>query len=367
MTPVVPSHSTFKDLCLLVQADSLEQALALLDTTPLRPEERRYLYLWATLQQEHWANLAACLHDSAGEPDIDDYQFHTKGMTMRRQQAWLDWLLGRLAQQIERNEDAFGWYTRCLRHLNERRMNHPLLRVRALCGRGATLLHMHAPQAALAEYEQAMQVCQKHGVNDQLELCAGLCNVYTALDDLEQGLVYGHQALEMVANPRQECILRFVLGNLYMQQDNHPAAQVCYLEALGRARQCRPPDHAQIVTILLGLADLQRQEGNLVEARTSCEQAQLHANQCTPGMRGALALLYATLAGEEGMREEALGWYTAAAQAFSEAGASAELAEAHSDLARLYEAINPARAASPVIRFVRASAPPTGLNVISGV
>ncbi len=335
MIPIVPSHPTFKDLCLLLQAGSIEQALALLETTLLRPAERCYVQAWAAVQQERWEELASCLLE-AGGLFIDEYRLKTERMTIRRRRSWLYWLLGNLAMLVERYEDAFGWYTRCVQHLSERRMNDPLLRVRALCGRGATLLRMHAPQAALVEYEQAMRLGQKHSGNDQLELCTGLCNVYIALGDLEQGLVYGHQALEMVANPHEECALRGVLGNLYAQQGNRPAAQVCYLEALGRARQCKPPDDTQIVTILLGLADLQRQEGNLIEARTSYEQAIAH-RRCAPGVRGKLFLACAALAQAEQLREEALRWYTAAAQAFSEAGADAELAEAHSELARLYE------------------------------
>ena len=55
-------------------------------------------------------------------------------------------------------------------------------------------------------------------------------------------------------------------------------------------------------------------------------------------MRGALALVCADLARAEAGREEARRWYTAAAQAFSEAGASAASAEAHRELARLSEA-----------------------------
>jgi tetratricopeptide (TPR) repeat protein len=329
-------HITLNDLCLLLHAGQAEQVLALLaEARTLRPAEQTYVRARAALRQEEWETLAACLLE-AGAPGRDDYRAKTAGMTIRRRRSWLLWLLGNLAREIGQDEDAFGFYTRCLRHLDERRMNDPWLRARALCGRGAALLRMRSPQAALAEYEQAHELCQNTHLPDQLEIVMGLSEASLALDHLKEALAYGQQALQMVTDSQQERSLRFLLGTLYARQGEQAAAQSFYLEALGLAERGEP-DPNQIVTILLALADLQCREGHTIEARTSCEQALLYQEQCQASTRGALYLACGKLAQAEALSEEALGWYTKAAQQFSEAGQGAELAEAHRLLAQMCE------------------------------
>ena len=332
-------HITLNDLCLLLHAGQAEQVLALLAEAPsLLPAERAYVRARAALGQEEWETLAACLLEADG-PGRDDYRAKTAGMTIRRRRSWLLWFLGNLALEIGRDEDAFGFYTRCLRHLDERRMNDPWLRARALCGRGAALLRMRSPQAALAEYEQAHELCQNMHLPDQLEIVMGLSEASLALDHLKEALAYGQQALQMVTDAQQERSLRVLLGAICARQGEQAAAQSFYLEALRLAEFGGLPDSNQIVTILLALADLQRREGHTIEARTSCEQALLYQEQCQASTRGALYLVCGKLAQAEALSEEALGWYTKAVQQFSEAGQGAELAEAHRLLAQMCESL----------------------------
>lgn len=333
------SPLTFSEFCLLLRTNQAELVLALLAEAPeLQPVERIYLRAWPAAQQNHWEELALYLL-KADDPAIDDYREKTQGLTLRRRRSWMCWVLGRLACRVGQHEDAFRWYTRCMQHLDERRMNDPYLRIRALCGRGTVLLHMNAFQASLREFEHALVICQKEDLRDP-EVYAGLCKAHAALEQAELALPYGRTALRFTTDARQKNALRLLVGKLYAQLGETRAASALCLEAFEVARQ--EGEHDEAAQSLQLLAELDASQGQMSSARTLCEQAQLHAEEGSSGRRGSLSLLRGKLALAEEKQEEATRWYNRAIQIFAEPGAGPEaiasLAEAHCALARIYEA-----------------------------
>lgn len=333
------SPLTFSECCLLLQTDQAELALAQISESPsLQPAEQTYLRAWRAAELRQWEKLSSYLLILDG-PAIESYRTKMKGTTVRRRRSWMCWLLGNLAMQVKRPEDAFGWYTRCVQYLDERRMNDTRLRVHALCGRGMALLQMGAFPAGLGEFELAFELCQKRGLYEQ-EVYAGLCEAHFHLNHLELALLYGRKALPMTNDVRRRNALRLLLGNLYAQSgEDSKAATLCF-EALDVARQ--DEQHDEAAQSLHLLAELDARKGLVSSARLFCEQALLHAHHGSPGVRGSLYLLCGKLALAEEKPEEATRWYSLAAQLFASPetgiGESQGLAEAHSALARICEA-----------------------------
>ncbi|HEY1352226.1 MAG TPA: hypothetical protein VGF67_21625 [Ktedonobacteraceae bacterium] len=331
------SPCTFSECCLLLRTDQAEQALAhLSEATALLPAERIYLQAWQAAQQKNWERLSAALL-SIENPATETYRAQTRGMTVRRRRSWMCWMLGNLAIQVEQHEDALNWYTRCMQHLNERRMNDPQLRVRALCGQGTAFLHMGAYLAGLGAFELASRLCQE---DLEAQVYTGLCEAHAHLHHAEQALACGRKALPSIPDARQKNALRLLLARLYAQQGEVAQASALCCEALEAARA--EEQHDEAAHSLLLLAELEANRGAVDSARLWCEQALLHAHEGSSGARGSLYLLCGRLALAEEKRPEAARWYGKAVQLFAEPDEGLAqrlgLAEAQSALARIAEA-----------------------------
>lgn len=331
MTQVPPL--TFSEFCLLLHTDQAEQA-QISEAPAFQPAERLYVQAWQAAHQENWDVLSHILLETDDSSSEDD-RITLKEMTVRRRRAHLCWLLGNLARQVGQHEDALGWYTRCLQFLDERRMNDPRLRIFALCGRGASLLQMGAFPASLGEFEQASELSQKAGLSEP-DVYAGLCEAHASLGHTEQALFSGQRAMDLSIAPRRKQVLRLLLGRCYAHMGKDAQASTIWGEALAAARQERQHDEA--VHSLMLLAELGARQGHTREARVLCEQAMLHADNGSSGVRGSLLLLCGRLALADARPEEATGWYQQATQILAGSHAGAGLAEAQSALARIAEA-----------------------------
>jgi len=326
---------TFSECCLLLRTDQAEQALAQICEAPaFQPAERLYVQAWQAAHQEQWDVLHHILLQTDDSSSEDDRTM-LKDMTLRRRRSRLCWLLGNLARQVGQHEDAFGWYTRCIQFLDERRMNDSRLRIVALCGRGAALLQMGALPASLGEFERASELSQKAGLREP-DVYAGLCEAHASLGHAEQALFPGHQAMDFPIAPRRKQALRLLLGRCYAHLGEDAKASTLWGEALEAARQEK--QHEEAVHSLILLAELNARQGQMREARLLCEQAMLHADKGSPGVRGSLMLLCGRLALADARPEEATRWYQQATQILAGEAAGADLAEAQSALARIAEA-----------------------------
>src|SRR5215472_10870220 len=161
-----------------------EEALATLDQ--IQPEdatqkcEVAYLRAWCYTLNGRWDEAAQFLLDPEMVPDIaneNTSDIQAFGQTERRRRASYLLLLGKIAVNLSRYEEATRHYTQCIKFLDERRMNVVSVRIKARCGLGMAYTQTGFYNVALTHYEDALRLCGTDtGHPDLADICHGLCD-----------------------------------------------------------------------------------------------------------------------------------------------------------------------------------------------
>ncbi len=320
----------FHDACaLLCLGEShLVQEVLSQQSARYRPSQRVYLQAWiacetallAPKQEAGWQEASALL---LGEQitGLAMYRAQMPVLTIRGKRPWLFWLLGNLGVQLGCDE-APEHYTRALKLLDERRMNHPRLRIHVLSQQAGCVAQTGAFRAAQTQYELALALCLKEEKPHEAlpEIYAGLSKMSKQQGHYEQARDYGKKALLVQKDEQQRAHLRCALGELYLEQRKLAEAQTAYNELLFSAKQAG--DVFFQIESLIGLALVSLAEQHFLPARTSCTRAlnTLKAGAHTPAsLRGKLFLVCGKVAHLEAsqvdepqaqaLQEEALACY----------------------------------------------------------
>lgn len=330
-----------------------EEALAVLDTIqvedPSQKREMAYLRAWCYTLGEHWDQAAQFLlsADMSEEPTSD---IQSLGQTERRRRASYLLLLGNVAINLGRYEEATRHYTRCIKFLDERRMNDVNVRIRARYGLGTAYTQTGFYAVALTHYGDALRLCGEGSEHSELpHIYYGLCDAHRHVGNFELAFDYGKKALQLYiarSDKAMEGRMRNLLGRIcYQMRDFHDASYY-YTEALALAMSVSSP--ALIMNNFTALADVRLAEGLLEEARRYCKHALEYKDRVSQGhFQGMLYIVYGKVAEAEAQKaggqrareliDEAVSWYQKAEEVLSAIEAKAELAEVYGRLAQLLE------------------------------
>lgn len=330
------------------------EALATLDrVSPNTKEEKlevAYLRSWCYTLREHWDEAAQFLLDPevSGE-NITDIQ--SIGQTERRRRAYYLLLLGNIAANLGRYEEATRHYAQCIKFLDERRMNVASVRLRARIGLGTAYTQTGFYSVALTHYEDALRLCgDDDGQSDTPDICYGLADVHRHLGNFERAIEYGKRALNIYVERGDKALegrMRNLLGRIYYQMRDFQTASYYYTEALTLSTVTNRP--GMILANLTALADMRLEEGLLEEAHRYCVNAREYVDRSSsPHIIGMAYIVSgkvteaeaAQAKGEraEKLREEAISWYKKAIEKLTSLEAKVAISEAYGRLAQLLEA-----------------------------
>lgn len=330
-----------------------KEALATLDQISINNKEEQvevaYLRAWCYTLEEHWDEAAQFLLDPeiSGE-NITDIQ--SIGQTERRRRAYYLLLLGNIASNLGRFEEATRHYAQCIKFLDERRMNVPGVRLRARMGLGTAYTQTGYYAVALTHYEDALRLCKDDdGHVDVPDICYGMADAHRHLGNFEQAIDFSKRALQIYVQRSQKDLegrMRNLLGRIYYQMRDFQTASYYYTEALALSMLVNRP--GMMITNLTALADLRLEEGLLDEARRYSENARQYIDRSpSPHYVGMAYIVSGKVAEAEAnqttgqkakdLQDEAIGWYKKAITTLSPLEVKVELSEAYGRLAQLLE------------------------------
>jgi tetratricopeptide (TPR) repeat protein len=349
------TDTQFHRIHLFIEEGQIEKALSALDGMELRKEEDRqeiaYLRAWCYSEQNHWNEAAqALLEAGANGETLSDIQ--AQGQTERRRRAHYQLLMGEVAVKMGHYEEAMRHYRRCIQFLDERRMNIPSVRVRALLAMGTLCVVTGFYDMALSHYEDALRLCSEDHQHPNLpDIYYGLCDLYRHKGNFLRALECGKRALELYTERKQQDMvgrMRNLLGRVCYQMRDFPAASTYYTEALALAMLDGSPVMA--LNNLVALADLRREEGELGEAWRYCSMALDYSSKLPPGNGHYSGMMYivcgkvkeAEMEAASGQRiqellAQAITFYEQAVESLKTTDARVALREAYQRLAQALE------------------------------
>jgi len=353
MLESITAERLFQRAYLLIAEGQLDHALTALDEIQAEsPEEKRevaYLRAWCSMLRNRWDEAAEYIlpQEISGE-EIADIQ--ELGRTERRRRPYYLLVLGDVASNLWRYEEAIQHYTRCLKFLDERRMNDTIRRIRALRGLGLAHMATGYISNALEYYEQALRLCNNDTLYLQLpDLYYGLSDAYCRLGEYERALEYGNKALELYTERDDKdliCRVRSLLGHIYCQKGDLQTSNACYTEALALAMSRESV--GAIFNTFTALAELRLQEDKPEEAWRYCEMALDYSKKVPrPYFVGKMDLICGQVMEARAQRtggrqrqeslDQAVDYYEQAVRQFKQTDARPDLAEAYSRLAHILE------------------------------
>jgi len=346
----------FHRVHLFIGEGQIDEALAELEKIqPANLEEKHeiaYLRAWCYTERNSWDEAAQFLPDAGvSEEEISDIQ--AQGHTERRRKAYYQLLMGDIAVNMGHHEEAMRHYRRCIKFLDERRMNIPSVRIRALQAMGTLSVITGFYDMALIHYEEALRLCNEHDQHPDLpNIYYGLCDMYRQKGNFPQALEYGEKALQIYIQRNQQDMIarmRNLLGRVSYQMRDFPKAGTYYTEALALALVHGGP--VLSLNNLTALADLRRAEGELGEAWRYCNMALDYSSKLPPGTGHFIGMMYivcgkvkqakaeaATGQQAAEMLERAISFYQQAVEALKATDAKVVLGEAYQRLAQALEA-----------------------------
>jgi tetratricopeptide (TPR) repeat protein len=353
MLEPVTVERLFQRAYLLIAEGQLENALAALDHIQAESLEQKreiaYLRAWCSMLHNNWDEAAQYIlpQEISGETIADVQEL---GRTERRRRPYYLLVLGDVAANLWRYEEAIQHYTRCLKFLDERRMNDTNRRIRALLGLGVAHMATGYIPNALEYYEQALRLCNNDTRQKSVpDLYYGLSDAYCRLGEFDRALEYGNKALQVYIERNDKdliCRIRSLLGHIYCKMEDLHTSNAYYTEALALAMSTGSV--GAIFNSFTALADLRLQEGKPEEAWRYCEMALEYSEKVPrPYFVGKMDLVCGevmeTRAQDAGgsqrqeYLEQAVRYYQRAVKQFKQTDARPDLAEAYSRLAHLLE------------------------------
>ena len=146
----------FHRVHLFIGEGQVEDALTALEhIQPAGEKEKReiaYLRAWCYAEQSRWNEAAEILPEAgASEEAVSDIQ--ALGQTERRRRAYYQLIMGNIATNMGHHEEGMRHFRKCIKFLDERRMNIPTVRIQALMGMGTRSVITGFYDAALIHYE----------------------------------------------------------------------------------------------------------------------------------------------------------------------------------------------------------------------
>lgn len=349
------TEKQFQRIHLFIGEGQINEALAALEQIqPANLKEQQevaYLRAWCYAERNCWDEAARFLLDAGiSEESMSDIQ--VQGQTERRRRAYYQLLMGNIAANLGHHEEGMRHYRRCLKFLDERRMNVPNLRIRALLSMGSLSTIGGFYDMALIHYEDALRLCGNKPEHPSLpDIYYGLCDLYRHKGNFPRALECGKEALRLYTERQDSPMIgrmRNLLGRVCYQMRDFSTASIYYTEALALATL----DGSILMALnnFTALADLRREEGELEEAWRYCNMALDYAVKLPHGTGHFSGMMYivcgkvkqAQAEQTTGQRaqellEQAVSFYERAVQDLQSTDAKVALGEAYQRLAQALE------------------------------
>lgn len=333
---------------------------------PQSEEEKReieYLRAWSYMLDWSWdeANkiLSPLVHSIEMEPEESGEENDRERRRLRN--ALCLFYLGNAAVNLGFFEDAARHYTKCLKLLQDRRIQtfqmQPIrVRVRYSLGmtcieRGLYLPARQYYEDALKLYEELVEPRRSDLKEDLAAIYYGLCDLYRKTGRVLDALEMGGKALDIydeVDNRYMKGRMHNLLGHIYRQLCEFRKASDHFTSALAIATASDSP--TMIVLNCSALATLRMNEGRLKEAMEFYELAMDSVSRFNNDFLSGLSYLTAgevvqaqaaELQEEQAYRqlEKALSYFEHACFFLDKTQAFAKASEAHGKRAQLLEAL----------------------------
>jgi tetratricopeptide (TPR) repeat protein len=349
------TEKQFQRVHLFIGEGQIDEALAALEqiqpTDLKEKQEIAYLRAWCYTERNCWDEAAQFLLDAGiSEESMSDIQ--AQGQTERRRRAYYQLMMGNIAANLGHHEEGMRHYRRCIKFLDERRMNIPDLRIRALLYMGSLSTIGGFYDMALIHYEDALRLCGDRKEHPSLpDIYYGLCDLYRHKGNFPRALECGQEALRLYTERNDTPMvgrMRNLLGRVCFQMRDFSTASMYYTEALALATL-----NGSVIMALnnfTALADLRREEGELEEAWRYCNMALDYSVKLPPGTGHFSGMMYivcgkvkqdqaAVTTGQQAreLLEQAISFYEQAVRALESTDARVALSEAHERLAQTLE------------------------------
>lgn len=345
----------FHRVHLFIGEGQIDEALAALES--IQPKSQReqnevaYLRAWCYAERNCWDEAARFLPAAgASEEALNDIQ--ALGHTERRRRASYQLLMGNIAVNMGHHEEGMRHYRKCIKFLDERRMNIPDVRIRALLAMGTLSVITGFYDMALIHYEEALRLCGDNSEHPSLpDIYYGLCDLYRQKGNFPRALECGKKALQLYTERKQQDMvgrMRNLLGRVCFQMRDFPLASTYYTEALALAML----DGSTVMALnnFVALADLRREEGELDEAWRYCGMAQEYSEKLPIGTGHFIGMMdivcgkvsearakAATGREARDLQAQAISFYEKAVEVLKATDARVALGEAYKRLAQALE------------------------------
>lgn len=342
MQTITPS-SLFRARLYLEEGRS-HDALTILETVQPQMEETEYdvAYLkgWCFIQLYRWddaRNVLAPLLQSARNEDPDQEPL------LDRERLILYLLrLGQVAVTLAHYDDARIHFGYCLKLLRDRRVNLPLIRIRARFFLAMTYLMKGICSVAIQHYEEALRLAEHYKDEESLpDIYYGLCDANRGLGNFIEAYEVGRKALHLYQEQGKEILQARVynlLGFIVAQMTDTEEAEDYYMQSLRLAEERQ--NSVMIMLNYAGLTELRLQQGRFEEVTSYSNKALSYAQQVNDkNMAGSVYISIAKVilimaeSAEEVQREAT---YARAVELFQEAEKCLKDTQSYVELAELY-------------------------------
>jgi tetratricopeptide (TPR) repeat protein len=331
---------------------------------------RAWSYVLNTLWDEAEAILAPLVQTIEAETEGTD---EAQRNEQRKRHALCLFYLGNVAVNIGRYDDAARHYTKCIKLLQDRRVQSPKLqpiRVRARYFLGMTCIERGLYPAAKQHYEEALKLFGEvlnpfagDWREDLANIYYGLCDLYRKTGNLLDALEVGKKARDLYDELGAMLLkgrMHNLLGHIYMQLGDYQEASYQFTDALAIATTY---DQARMIMVnCSALAKLRMLEGRLKDAMAYGKLALEHMNRFNDEHLSGMAYLTVgkvlqaeafQLQGEQmcELLEEALHYFEQACQHLDKTQAYDKIAEAQGGRALVLEMLGRTQEAVACWRF----------------
>jgi tetratricopeptide (TPR) repeat protein len=261
---------------LLLEEGQVDKALPILEAIQTDNEEEQqeiaYFLGWCYVSSKRWDDAARVLSP------LPQFVEGDGGQESRIDRVRLAHSLLRLAQaavNLGQYEDASRHYSKCLKVLQNKKIQLPEAKLKARYGLAMTYLMRGLHTAAIQHYELALGLCLYIDDDEEMgHIYYGLCQAYVGSGNLINAQLAGEKALELYercADRHFEGLAHNMLGHIYLKLGDYRAASDHYTEALSLAASHN--GHKMVMINCASLAEVRLAEGRLEEARRYCQRA----------------------------------------------------------------------------------------------
>jgi len=343
---------------LMLEEGQADRALPVLEAFQPEDEKERqektYLLGWCYVSARRWDDAMSVLSPL---PKFVEGDGGEESRPERVRLAHCLLRLGVAAVKLAQYEDASRHFTKCLKVLNDKKIQLPIAKLKARYGLAITYLMRGQYPAAIQHYELALGLCLHLDDDEERgNIYYGICDAYRRSGDLIKAQLACVKALELYerAAPRtkesqyMEGVAHNMLGLIYTTLGDYRTASDHYTEALAIATSHNGTRMAMVNCT--ALARVRLIEGRLEEARRYCRRA-LEIIERLPSsdpllcgltylMCGKVAQAEAQRAEGEHQRsllEEAITWFERAKSELSPTQAYTEVTEMYGLWAEVLE------------------------------